>query len=129
MLRPGAGGAAAAVGLHRQFAILTGILNPGGLGRGPVALSPGGWALLAALLLSGFATVLAMARAGIRSLWNTTRSVPVVGVVEIAPVLLLLGLCVAMTAAAGPVTRYMQATAASLHAPQDYVRSVMVPRP
>ncbi len=116
-------------GFIGKFAILSGILNPGGLGQGPAALSPGGWALLAALLLSGFATVLAMARAGIRSLWGTTRSVPVVGVVEIAPVLLLIGLCVAMTAAAGPVTRYMQAAAVSLHAPQDYVRSVTGARP
>ncbi|WP_458094360.1 monovalent cation/H+ antiporter subunit D [Roseomonas sp. WA12] len=116
-------------GFIGKFAMLSGILNPGGLGSGPAALSTGGWALLVALVLSGFATVLAMARAGIRSLWATTRSVPHVSLVEIAPVLLLIGLCAAMTAAAGPVTRYMQAAAISLHEPQDYVRSVMETRP
>jgi multicomponent K+:H+ antiporter subunit D len=116
-------------GFIGKFAMLSGILNPEGLGEGPAALSISGWALLTALVLSGFATVLAMARAGIRSLWATTRGVPVVGVVEIAPVLLLIGLCVAMTAAAGPMTRYAQATAASLHAPQDYVRGVTGGRP
>ncbi|WP_338663094.1 monovalent cation/H+ antiporter subunit D [Pararoseomonas sp. SCSIO 73927] len=111
-------------GFIGKFAMLSGILNPDGLGSGPAGLPISGWALLAALVLSGFATVLAMARAGIRSLWATERSVPMVGMAEIAPVLLLIGLCVAMTAAAGPVTRYMQAAATSLHAPQDYVRGV-----
>ncbi|WP_426959027.1 monovalent cation/H+ antiporter subunit D [Muricoccus radiodurans] len=112
-------------GFIGKFAMLSGILNPDGLGRGPADLPVGGWALLVALVLSGFATVLAMTRAGIRSLWMFPRSAPVVGVVEIAPVLLLIGLCILMTAAAGPVTRYMQATAASLHAPQDYMRGVL----
>lgn len=111
-------------GFIGKFAMLTGILNPGGLGEGPGSPAAGGWALLLALVLSGFATVLAMARAGIRSLWATTRSVPVVGMTEIVPVLLLIGLCVAMTVGAGPVTRYMQAAATSLHTPGDYVRAV-----
>jgi multicomponent K+:H+ antiporter subunit D len=113
-------------GFVAKFAMLNGILNPGGLGRGPVEVAWGGWALLAALVLSGLATVLAMTRAGIRSLWaGTGRAVPRVRVIEIAPVLLLIGLCIGMTAAAGPVLRYMDATARSLHAPQDYLRQVI----
>lgn len=113
-------------GFVAKFAMLNGILNPAGLGRGPAGVSLDGWALLAALILSGLATVLAMTRAGIRSLWaNTDRSVPRVGVIEIAPVILLLSFCVAMTAGAGPVMRYMQAVATELHAPQDYVRQVI----
>ena len=44
--------------------------------------------------------------------------------------MLLLALCLALTVQAGPVMRYMEATAQSLHAPQDYVRSVLpTPRP
>lgn len=113
-------------GFIAKFAMLDGILNPAGLGRSPSAVPPGGWALLAALILSGLATVLAMTRAGIRSLWAATdRSVPRVGVVEIAPVLLLLGLCIGMTAGAGPVLRYMQSTASALHAAPSYVGSVV----
>jgi multicomponent K+:H+ antiporter subunit D len=113
-------------GFIAKFAMLTGILNPAGLGEGPVEVSTAGWALLAALVLSGFATVLAMTRAGIRSLWATTgRTVPRVGIIEIAPVILLLATCLAMTAAAGPVMRYMQATAAELHAPQGYMMQVI----
>jgi multicomponent K+:H+ antiporter subunit D len=112
-------------GFVAKFAMLSGILNPGGLGRAPAEVSPGGWALLAALVLSGLATVIAMTRAGIRVIWaGSGRAVPRVGVVEIAPVLLLLGVCVGMTAGAGPVLRYMDQTAIALHAPQDYVRQV-----
>lgn len=112
-------------GFIAKFAMLSAILNPSGLGKGPLLISWGGWALLAALILSGFAMVLSMARAGIRHLWATDREVPRVGAVEIAPILLLLFVCVGMTAAAGPVMRYMQAAAASLHTPQNYVQQVL----
>ena len=112
-------------GFVAKFAMLSGILNPGGLGRAPEAINPGGWALLVALVLSGLATVIAMTRAGIRIIWaGSGRPVPRVGVIEIAPVLLLLGLCIGLTAGAGPVMRYMQFAAAALHAPQDYVLQV-----
>ena len=42
--------------------------------------------------------------------------------VEIAPVGLLLALCVALTVAAGPAMDYMQAAAEALHAPGGYLR-------
>jgi multicomponent K+:H+ antiporter subunit D len=42
-----------------------------------------------------------------------------------APVALLLILCVVQTIEAGPVMRFMQATALSLHAPQHYIRDVL----
>ncbi|MFB9971238.1 monovalent cation/H+ antiporter subunit D [Pseudoroseomonas cervicalis] len=112
-------------GFIAKFAMLDGILNPEGLGRGGEAVPLSGWALLAALILSGLATVLAMTRAGIRSLWAAgERAAPRVGVVEIAPVLLLIGLCIGMTAAAGPVLGYMQDTAAALHQPRAYIGGV-----
>ncbi|MCO6416898.1 monovalent cation/H+ antiporter subunit D [Siccirubricoccus sp. KC 17139] len=105
-------------GFIAKFAMLDGILNPRGLGQGPVLVSPGSWSLLIVLVLSGFATLLAMTRAGIRNLWaDADRAVPRIGAVEIAPVLLLIFVCIGMTVAAGPVMRYMQATAAALHAP------------
>jgi multicomponent K+:H+ antiporter subunit D len=117
-------------GFIAKFAMLSGILNPGGLGGAAGAVHWGGWALLAALVLSGLATVIAMTRAGIRSLWATSsRSVPRVGVIEMAPVLLLLVLCIGMTAGAGPVFRYMQAAATSLHASQGYITDVIGRRP
>nr|WP_314073226.1 monovalent cation/H+ antiporter subunit D [uncultured Roseococcus sp.] len=113
-------------GFIAKFAMLSGILNPHGLGEGPALVAPSGWGLLIALILSGFATIVAMARAGIRNLWAIAdRTVPRVGAVEIAPVLMLLFICIGMTVAAGPTMRYMQAAAVSLHTPQEYVRQVM----
>ena len=110
-------------GFLAKFAMLSGILNPAGLAEGPALIAPGGWALLIALILSGFATIVAMTRAGIRNLWATAdRAMPRVGAIEIAPVLLLLAVCFTMTAQAGPVMRYMQAAATALHAPQETAR-------
>lgn len=84
------------------------------------------WALMAALVLSGLATVVAMARAGIDAFWaSPAGGAPRVGVVEAAPVALLLALCVGLTVLAGPVMDYMQETARSLHAPQGYVAGVL----
>jgi multicomponent K+:H+ antiporter subunit D len=44
-----------------------------------------------------------------------------------APIAALLILCVLQTIQAGPVMRFMQATADSLHASRDYVRAVLPP--
>jgi len=116
-------------GFIAKFAMLDGILNPAGVGQGPALVTSGGWALLIALILSGFATLLAMTRAGVRNLWaNADRAVPRVGAVEIAPVLLLIFVCIGMTVAASPVMRYMQAAATSLHMPREYVRQVVMER-
>ena len=45
--------------------------------------------------------------------------------IEMAPIAVLLILCALQTIQAGPVMRFMQATAQSLHAPRDYVRDVL----
>ena len=45
------------------------------------------------------------------------------------PIAFLLGACVLLTLQAGPVMRYMQATADALHTPELYVRAVMSARP
>jgi multicomponent K+:H+ antiporter subunit D len=66
-----------------------------------------------------------MGRAGVRIFWATQRSVPRVRVIEMAPVALLLGLCFALTVAAGPAMRYLQDTAQALHAPRAYIEGVL----
>jgi multicomponent K+:H+ antiporter subunit D len=86
-----------------------------------------GWTLIAALMVSGLATIIAMTRSGIDAFW-VSQAVPRVRVIEIAPVLLLLTLCAALTVQAGSVMRYMEATARSLHEPQQYIRTVLSPR-
>jgi multicomponent K+:H+ antiporter subunit D len=88
------------------------------------------WALLAALLLSGMATIVAMTRAGIDAFWAAPDDAVLrVGVVEIAPVLVLLALCMGLTVGAGPAMRYMEATAETLHAPAGYVRGILSAAP
>ena len=108
-----------------KFAMLTGLLNPAGApAGGPVP--PVAWVMLVMLLFSGAATLIAVVRAGIRTFWlPLERSVPQVRVVEIAPVLFLLLICLALTVQAGPVMRYMQTTAQYLHAPQQYIQGVL----
>jgi multicomponent K+:H+ antiporter subunit D len=105
-------------GFLAKMAMLGALLAPQ-----PVPASA--WALLALLSLSGLAAIIAMGRAGVRIFWATQRSVPRVRVIEMAPVALLLGLCLALTAAAGPAMRYMQDTAQALHAPRAYIEGVL----
>ena len=118
-------------GFIAKFALLTAALHPLETPQAleapqAGAISANSWALLVVLMISGFATLIAMTRAGIRTLWaSSDRAVPPVRVVEIAPVMFLLILCVVQTAQAGPVMRFMQATAQSLHTPADYIRSVL----
>ena len=112
-------------GFIAKFALLTAMLNPDGLGAGdPISATT--WALVALLILSGLSAMIAMTRAGIRTFWAPIEgTVPRVLVIEIVPVAFLLALCLAVTVQGGPVMRYMEATARSLHAPEHYVRDVL----
>jgi multicomponent K+:H+ antiporter subunit D len=108
-------------GFIGKFALLTAALNTPA-GEASIAR----WLLLLVLILSGLATLVAMTRAGIRAFWAAPdRTVPRVRLIEIAPVAVLLLLCAIQTIEAGPIMRFMQAAAQSLHAPQDYIRGVL----
>jgi multicomponent K+:H+ antiporter subunit D len=115
-------------GFIAKFALLTAALNPAGSAEEGVRTAS--WALLAILILSGLATVIAMTRAGMRSFWaSPDRAVPRVRIIEMAPVAILLILCAMQTIQADPVMRYMHATAWSLHTPYNYVRDVLQAEP
>lgn len=108
-------------GFIAKFALLTAAINPPS-----GVLSVASWMLLLVLILSGLAALIAMTRAGIRAFWAAPdRAVPRVRLIEIAPVVGLLLLCAIQTIQAGPIMRFMQATAQSLHAPHDYIRGVL----
>jgi multicomponent K+:H+ antiporter subunit D len=93
---------------------------------GPQPAAAPAWTLLAALTLSGIVSVIALGRAGVGIFWTTEeRTVPRVRVIEMAPVALLLALCFALTAGAGPAMRYLEDAAQSLHAPRAYIESVL----
>ncbi len=126
-------------GFIGKFVLLTAMLNPAGLVETALAAAPGVaapmpstavWAFLAVIIVSGLATIIAMTRAGIRTFWAPIeRSVPRVLAVELAPVAVLVMLCVAMTIEAAPVMRYMQATAQSLYATADGTSGRGIPPP
>ncbi|WP_424629728.1 monovalent cation/H+ antiporter subunit D [Bradyrhizobium sp. SYSU BS000235] len=112
-------------GFIAKFALLTAALNPSGIHHGGPIPSDG-WAMLVLLILSGFASLIAMTRAGIRIFWaSPDRAVPRVRMIEMAPVFFLLSICVLQTLQAGPVMRFIQATAQSLHAPSTYIGDVL----
>ncbi len=110
-------------GFIAKFALLAAALNPH---AGPV--SGAAWVFLVLLILSGLAALIAMTRGGIRIFWaSPDRTVPRVGLIEMAPVAVLLLLCAGQTVRAGSIMSFMHATALSLHAPQEYIRGVLGP--
>ncbi|PYE90513.1 monovalent cation/H+ antiporter subunit D [Phyllobacterium leguminum] len=112
-------------GFVAKFLLIASILNPKGLGH-PLPVSGSAWALIALIAIAGLAALIALTRMGIRIFWaSPDGDVPRVLLVEIAPVAGLLMLCLALMAGAGPMMAYMQETAQSLHAPRDYIGSVM----
>lgn len=115
-------------GFIGKFALLSAVLGSGGSGPASsgAAISPGAWMVFGLLLLSGLATTVALARAGIRHFWSAgSQSAPHVKGVEAAAVLTLVASCILLTACAEPVLRYTQATAAELHAPSAYIETVL----
>ncbi|HET9068910.1 MAG TPA: monovalent cation/H+ antiporter subunit D [Amaricoccus sp.] len=113
-------------GFVGKFALLSGMLNPGGLGAQDATTSPLALGFTALLILSGLAALVALLRIGIQTFWvPSEEEPPKVLIIEIAPVIALLAVTLALTVEAQPVMRYMQATAAALHRPEVYVEGVL----
>ncbi|MBM6594366.1 monovalent cation/H+ antiporter subunit D [Microvirga pudoricolor] len=112
-------------GFLAKFGMMAAMLKTDGNG-----VSASSWTLIALLTISGLATLIAMTRSGITSFWaRMDDSVPRVRVIEMAPVLGLLLLCLGLTVAGGPAMRYMEATTQSLRASQEYVGGVLSGHP
>ena len=92
-------------GFIAKFAIIHGLLT---LDQ-QIPLST--WSLVALIIISGLATLIATTRAGIDLIWTPTdKPQPVLRVAEAAPVGLLLAICLALMVFAGPVMSYMERT-------------------
>jgi multicomponent K+:H+ antiporter subunit D len=103
-------------------------------GHGDEALRASGWLLIGLILLSGLAGIIALMRFGVRTFWAAPiAKAPRLQAMEAAPIFLLLLVCVLFTVQAGPLKRYLDRTAASLHDPQHYIEQVLtrpaVPNP
>jgi multicomponent K+:H+ antiporter subunit D len=109
-------------GFIAKFALLTAMFR-----ADPI---PGAaWALLVLLTVSGLTSIIAMGRVGMLVFWGAEdRMVPRVRVIEMAPIVLLLALCVALTVWAGPTMQYLKDAAQSVHAPRGYIEGVLSKR-
>jgi multicomponent K+:H+ antiporter subunit D len=112
-------------GFVAKFALLTGMLNLDGLGN-VTEIPARTWLLVALVILSGLAALVAMMRTGIRTFWAPLETiVPRVLVMEVVPILALLALCLAMTVGGGAMISYTDAAARALHEPPSYIQSVL----
>ncbi|MGY1888510.1 monovalent cation/H+ antiporter subunit D [Pseudomonas jessenii] len=112
-------------GFIGKLSLIGALLNPLGLGTG-APISNAAWALLALLILTGLASLMAFSRLGIQRFWTPEeRPSPLLRKLECAPIFLLLGLSIVLTFKAEPLLRYTQATAEALHNPQQYVMAVL----
>ena len=73
------------------------------------------WVLAVAIVISGFAAVVALSRIGMRLFWSVTaRTTPRLVLLEAAPLAALILLSTGLTVAAGPVMTYLDSAARSL---------------
>lgn len=118
-------------GFIGKLSLLSALLNPLGLDVAQdETISSQGWMLVALLIFSGLASLLAFSRVGIQRFWTPQeRPSPLLRRYECLPIVILLGLCIALTFQAEPLLRYTRDTAAALHEPKQYIQSVMATRP
>ena len=106
-------------GFIAKFAMIHGLL---GLNS---TVTPAVWWLIALLLISGLATLVATTRAGIDLLWTPERPQPLLRLSEAAPIGLLLATCLGLVILAGPAMQYMERTGVSLDDRENYIRAVL----
>lgn len=118
-------------GFVGKFALLSTLLQtaPNAAGGLP-AVGLQGWGFMVLVILSGLLSLMALSRAGVRHFWAPQdRPPPRLRLIECVPIAGLLAACVLLTVEAGPVMRYLQATAVTLHDPAIYVDAVLGARP
>ena len=109
-------------GFIAKFALLS-----AALGTSPTDTpSLAAWSLVAGMLISGLACIIALGRTGIRLFWSPEETItPRLRVSEAAPVGLLVLICVALAFWAGPVMNYLSETAHYLDRPASYINAVL----
>ena len=118
-------------GFIGKFMMLSGLLSTEEAGSAlQEPVSTAAWVMLALVIMSGFAALVALSRTGIRMFW-TPRDRPAaqLKVLECLPIGLLLTLCLLISFRAEPLARYLQAAASELMDPHGYVQAVQGVRP
>jgi multicomponent K+:H+ antiporter subunit D len=84
------------------------------------------WLFMVLILASGLAGIIAMMRFGVRTFWASGHiQAPTLRLSEVAPVSLLIALCVGMTILAGPLFGYLGRASNDLAKPAFYVERVL----
>ena len=110
-------------GFVGKFAMLDGLL-------GAPIVSATALAFMGLLILSGFFSLIALCRSGMRHFWNRPNAaLPALPALEVLPVAALLVASIALTIEAGPVMQHATATAQDLYVPTAYRAAVMGARP
>ena len=107
---------------------LPGFIGKIGVMRGLLASDvavPLAWGFVVLLLVAGMATLIALVRVGIQTFWAGDSAPPRVLALEVAPVLVLVGLLVLVTFKANVTLRYMQETSSALMQPRIYAEGVL----
>jgi multicomponent K+:H+ antiporter subunit D len=108
-------------GFVAKFSLLATMLKPGADANATSA-----WILSAMIVSSGLVSLIALSRMGMQLFWSVgARATPRMRLLEAAPVATLVLLCLALTVAADPVTRYLDSAASSLHRPDTYIETVL----
>ncbi len=88
------------------------------------------WSLVAGMLLSGLAGIIAFSRSGIRLFWSTEDTItPRLRISEAGPVGVLVLACVGLALWAAPVMNYLDETAHYLDKPEIYINAVISQNP
>ncbi|MDQ2067311.1 monovalent cation/H+ antiporter subunit D [Xinfangfangia sp. CPCC 101601] len=83
------------------------------------------WIFVTLLIVSGFATLIGLVRVGIQTFWASEGDPPRVLALEIAPVMVVVGLLILMTVKADVTLRYMLDTADAVLQPSIYAEGVL----
>jgi multicomponent K+:H+ antiporter subunit D len=110
-------------GFVAKFSLFHALLNPSTPGGAATATT---WILMAIIVLSGLAAIIALLRFGVRTFWAAGRIAPPhLPFAEVTPICLLLLVCVLLTVLAGPIMAYLTRTAGDLHRPGQYIDRVL----
>jgi multicomponent K+:H+ antiporter subunit D len=109
-------------GFLAKFALLSTVVLSATANGAPLST----WVLCGAIVVSGFVSLIALSRIGMRLFWSlAARTTPRLRLVEALPIAALVLLCIGLAVAADPVTRYLEHAAHSLHQPDTYIRAVL----
>jgi multicomponent K+:H+ antiporter subunit D len=111
-------------GFLGKFAMIDALLGIGG--PDSTGVPPGTWVMVAMLIISGLAATIALMRTGINTFWVSLEGVvPAIRWVEVAAIVMLLGLGLIMTVYARPVMTFMAMAADALYTRGEYVQAVL----